>query len=997
VTISSPKSEINLERWFPFDLDPFQLDAIAALDAGKSVVVCAPTGSGKTLIGEYAIRRALAANEARPDEDAPIHRVFYTTPLKALSNQKLRDFREQFGDENVGLLTGDISINRDAPILVMTTEIFRNMLYGTPIGQVGTSVEGVDAVVLDECHYMNDSQRGTVWEESIIYCPPNIQLVALSATIENSGQLTDWISEVHGPTELIYSDYRPVPLEFHFCDTNRMVKLLNDQSTAINPALKRRKSRRNRSGERTRRPDAPTVASVVLRLADADMLPAIFFIFSRRGCDRAVKDMGNISLVTPVEAQEIERRVKDFLERNPEAQRESQMDALHRGIAAHHAGILPAWKVLVEELFQAGLIRVVFATETLAAGINMPARTTVISGLSKRTDNGHRLLNASEFLQMAGRAGRRGMDVRGHVVTVQTRFEGAEEAAQLATASPDPLVSQFTPSYGMVLNLLQIHTLEESRELIERSFGQYLATLHLKPQYQGIRDIEAELERQQSQLGAVDEEAMLEFEKLNGWLKEERRLLKILQQQSMDIQSKDLLTALPFAIAGTILTLKGKNIPVSDPMPSVLIAKTHGSGQSPYLVCLSRDNRWHVVTVHDVVSLHAEIPRLVEADTLEAPGEMPLKPGQTRSGTPETEAIALQIPAIDPVEEMAPEVREQLQKVEELEQRVAEHPVNQQGGSQFLKRYHRVQRLQDELGDRQTKLKKHTQRYWQEFLKLVEILKEFDCLQEPNENGRILPTERGEIAAAIRGDNELWLGLALESGELDHLEPAQFAAVCAALSTEVSRPDVWTDYELSPQVEEALEGLQPIRRRLNRLQMQYQVTVPVWMEYDFVALVERWVDSANDELLELDEEVAAAALAGTEFEDRRSSPSPDSPISDISAQGEPAQDEPAQDEFEAEEAEEAEEELNEKDGDQDEPEEEWSEEDLAILRTDAKIWRELCASTSLDDGDIVRVLRRTLDFLAQIPHVPHLPHKLKGTAIAAIRDINRFPVSETNK
>lgn len=977
VTISSPNSDTNLKRWFPFELDPFQLGAIAALDAGKSVVVCAPTGSGKTLIGEYAIRRALAANEAHPDQSAPSHRVFYTTPLKALSNQKLRDFREQFGEENVGLLTGDISINRDAPILVMTTEIFRNMLYGTPIGQVGTSVEGVDVVVLDECHYMNDSQRGTVWEESIIYCPPNIQLVALSATIDNSGQLTDWIADVHGPTELIYSDYRPVPLEFHFCDANRMVKLLNDQGTAINPALKRRKPRRSSRSGRPRRPDAPTVASVVLRLAEADMLPAIFFIFSRRGCDRAVKDMGNISLVTPAEAEDIERRVTAFLERNPEAQRANQMDALHRGIAAHHAGILPVWKVLVEELFQAGLIKVVFATETLAAGINMPARTTVISGLSKRTDNGHRLLTASEFLQMAGRAGRRGMDVRGHVVTVQTRFEGAEEAAQLATASADPLVSQFTPSYGMVLNLLQIHTLEESRDLIERSFGQYLATLHLKPQYQGIRDLEAELQRQQNQLGAMNEAALLEFEKLNGWLKEERRLLKILQQQAMEIQAKDLLTALPFAIAGTILTLKGKHVPVAEPLPSVLITKTHGSGQFPYLICLSRDNRWHVATVHDVVSLHAEIPRITEADTLEPPSEMPLKLGQTRSGNAKTEAIAQQIPAIDPVEEMAPEVREQLQKVEDLEQQIAAHPINQgdQGGAQFLKRYHRVQRLQDELSDRQTKFRKHTQRYWQEFLKLVEVLKEFDCLQAPNENGRILPTERGEIAAAIRGDNELWLGLALESGELDHLEPSQFAAVCAALSTEVSRPDIWTDYDLSPQVEEALEGLQPTRRRLNRLQMRHQVNVPVWMEYDFVALVERWVESANDELLELDTTATNTAPPDSTSTNQPATNPSKAVVEDgldADARGEQDRDEEGTDE-------------------------EWSQEDLAILKTDAKIWRELCASTSLDEGDIVRVLRRTLDFLAQIPHVPYLPNRLKETAIAAIRDINRFPVSESNK
>jgi superfamily II RNA helicase len=227
VNVSTTSVDLDLKNLFPFELDEFQQQAIAALNASRSVVVCAPTGSGKTLIGEYTIFRALTRGG----------RVFYTTPLKALSNQKLRDFREQFGAEQVGLLTGDISINRDAPILVMTTEIFRNMLYGTPIGEVGTSLVGVEAVVLDECHYMNDRQRGTVWEESIIYCPPDIQLVALSATVANSDQLTDWLNLVHGPTELIYSDFRPVPLQFYFGNPKGLFPLLDPNQNQLNSAL----------------------------------------------------------------------------------------------------------------------------------------------------------------------------------------------------------------------------------------------------------------------------------------------------------------------------------------------------------------------------------------------------------------------------------------------------------------------------------------------------------------------------------------------------------------------------------------------------------------------------------------------------------------------------------------------------------------------------------------------------------------------------------------
>ncbi|MBD2057339.1 RNA helicase [Oculatella sp. FACHB-28] len=872
--------ELDLETLFPFELDDFQKQAIVALNEGRSVVVCAPTGSGKTLIGEYAIHRALEQGK----------RVFYTTPLKALSNQKLRDFRDRFGAEQVGLLTGDVSVNRDAPIVVMTTEIFRNMLYGTPIGEVGVSLTHVEAVVLDECHYMNDRQRGTVWEESVIYCPPEVQLVALSATVANSDQLTDWIDRVHGPTELIYSDFRPVPLQFHFCNPKGLFPLLNRNQKSINPNLKHRGKQRGRQ-------DTPSLAYVVSQLQQRDMLPAIYFIFSRKGCDAAVNELQQMSLVNEAEAQALKTQIDSFLHRNPEAGRSGQIEPLYRGIAAHHAGILPAWKGLVEELFQQGLIKVVFATETLAAGINMPARTTVISSLSKRTDRGHRLLNASEFLQMAGRAGRRGMDELGHVVTVQTRFEGASEAAYLATSGADPLISQFTPSYGMVLNLLQTHTLGEAKDLIERSFGQYLATLHLKPQQQAIADLFAELEHHQAQLAAFDSTLLANYEKLQERLKEERRLLKILQQQAQEVQASELGTALSFAIAGTVLSLKGKHVPVSSPLPAVLVTKVPGAGQFPYLVCLGKDNRWYVVTVADVVRLHGEFPRLAGVDHLNPPAEMPPKPGQSRSGNEETEAIATKIPQPPSMLDVAPEIQAQLERVQMVEAQIQSHPAQEWGNpTALLKRQHRIERIQDEIGDRQGKLGKQSQRYWQEFLSLLEILRHFGCVEE------VTPTPMGQVAAAIRGDNELWLGLALASGELDDLDPHHLATACAALVTEVSRPDNWIRYDLSPTVEEALSGLRGIRRQLFQLQRRYQIALPVWLELEWIALVEQWA-------------------LGVE-------------------------------------------------------------------------WAELCTNTSLDEGDIVRIFRRTLDFLSQIPHVPHLPSALRANANRAIQLIDRFPVNE---
>jgi superfamily II RNA helicase len=902
------RPELDLKTIFPFELDNFQREAIAALDAGKSVVVCAPTGSGKTLIGEYAIHQALDRGR----------RVFYTTPLKALSNQKLRDFRSQFGDDNVGLLTGDISVNRDAPILVMTTEIFRNMLYGTPIGEVGTSLTGVETVVLDECHYMNDRQRGTVWEESIIYCSSEIQLLALSATVANSEQLTDWINKVHGPTELVYSDFRPVPLQFHFANQKGIFPLLDETGKRANVRLVPKK--KQQKVERGSIP-TPSLTDVLARLDDRDMLPAIYFIFSRRGCDQAVAEVGNFSLVNEAETAELKRIIDDFLQRNPEAERFGQKEALLKGIAAHHAGILPAWKGLVEELFGRGLIKVVFATETLAAGINMPARTTVISTLSKRTDKGHRLLNASEFLQMAGRAGRRGMDELGHVVAVQTRFEGAKEASYLATAKADPLASQFTPSYGMVLNLLQTHTLDEAQELVERSFGQYLSTLYLQPQ-------QAELDRLQTELAVLEEslaaggnvstleKELAHYEKLQGRLKEDKRLLKTLLQQAEEARFKEMSVAVAFAVLGTVLSLKGKHVPTAKrshttPVPAVLVAKIAGSGQAPNLVCLGKDNRWYVVAISDVATLHAELPRLSVADTLNPPSEMPLRLGQCRLGTEETASIAASIPQL-PAPEPSPEAIEQQQKIAALEAQLEIHPVLQWGNpGTLLKRQRRREELKKEIRKSEQDLEKQRARYWEQFLNLIDILLNFGCLERvvsananrDDSSDRLVPTILGQACAAIRGDNELWLGLSLMSAEFDELDPHHLAAACAALVTEVSRPDSWTHYSLSPEVLAPLDNLQKgLRRRLFQVQYRHEAAIPIWLERDLVTLVEQWA-------------------LGVE-------------------------------------------------------------------------WLELISHTSLDEGDVVRILRRTLDFLSQIPHVPHVSDSLRRNACRAMQLIDRFPVNE---
>lgn len=454
---------------FPFELDDFQKEACEYITNGKSVVVCAPTGAGKTVIAQHAIHKALEHGT----------RIFYTTPLKALSNQKFYDFSEKYGQDKVGLLTGDTSINRGAQIVVMTTEVFRNMLYGTNFGAVADNLKDVRYVVLDEVHYMNDEQRGTVWEESLIYCPTNVQIIALSATVANADELTAWINTVHSETKLVDTDFRPVPLKFFYFDSSQPDKIL-PLFTPTGQLNKKIKPEKRVWGSKKKKQHS-FVKDIVRNLAEKDMLPAIYFTFSRKKCDEQMEQCANLELVTRGEQAQIRQFIDEYIAENPHLYNNKHIEYLLQGVASHHAGLLPAWKNLVEKLFQKGLIKVVFATETLAAGINMPARSTVISSTSKRTDSGHRMLTASEFLQMSGRAGRRGMDEVGYVTIVGTMFQSPEEVAELVLSDANPLESRFSPSYSMVLNLLQRFSLEEAKELILKSFGYFSSGSRLQP------------------------------------------------------------------------------------------------------------------------------------------------------------------------------------------------------------------------------------------------------------------------------------------------------------------------------------------------------------------------------------------------------------------------------------------------------------------------------------------------------------------------------------
>ncbi len=464
---------------YDFDFDGFQVAACGALGAGSGVLVAAPTGSGKTVIGEYAVHLALAQGR----------KCFYTTPIKALSNQKYADLVRRYDSRTVGLLTGDNSINGDAPVVVMTTEVLRNMLYTG-----SAALSGLGYVVLDEVHYLADRSRGAVWEEVIIHLPESVRVVALSATVSNAEEFGEWLDQVRGGTAVIVDEHRPVPLWQHVLAGNRLYDLFtDDEHTRVNPELLRvaqrdtwieRKApaRPGRGGRRPRRFASAYRPDVISRLDASGLLPAITFIFSRAGCNAAVEQclIAGLRLTTPEEAELIqqvaERRIADIPPEDLTVLGYGEwLAGLRRGIAAHHAGMLPAFKEVVEELFAAGLVRAVFATETLALGINMPARTVVIEKLDKWNGETHANLTAGEYTQLTGRAGRRGIDVEGHAVVLWQPGMDPGAVAGLASTRTYPLNSSFRPSYNMAVNLTGWAGRARASTLLESSFAQFQA------------------------------------------------------------------------------------------------------------------------------------------------------------------------------------------------------------------------------------------------------------------------------------------------------------------------------------------------------------------------------------------------------------------------------------------------------------------------------------------------------------------------------------------
>ena len=500
---------------FDFGFDDFQIQACHAVEDGKGVLVAAPTGAGKTVVGEFAAFSALSQGK----------KCFYTTPIKALSNQKYFEFVERFGEDRVGLLTGDTNINAEAEVLVMTTEVLRNMLYAN-----SSTLSNLGSVVMDEVHYLADKFRGAVWEEVLIHLMESVQVISLSATVSNAEEFGEWLGEVRGSTEVIVSEVRPIPLYQHVLIGNRLIDLFSEPGK-VNPetlGLEREALRRVRGprGRRDRFGDSEsrlTRADIIDKLQRENLLPAITFIFSRAGCDGAVKQClhAGIKLTSAEERLEIVNTAARYTQNLAEEDLDvlgyrEWLLALERGIAAHHAGLLPSFKGAVEDLFKRGLVKAVFATETLALGINMPARTVVLEKLTKWNGEAHVSITPGEYTQLTGRAGRRGIDIEGNAVVQWSPTVDSATAAGLASTRTYPLRSSFTPTYNMSINLISRFGRERARGSLESSFAQFQAdraVVGLVRQIRKNESLAAELtESAQCHLGDFGEYSHLRIE-----------------------------------------------------------------------------------------------------------------------------------------------------------------------------------------------------------------------------------------------------------------------------------------------------------------------------------------------------------------------------------------------------------------------------------------------------------------------------------------------------
>ncbi len=760
----------RFQQRYPFALDDFQVRAIQALDADESVLVAAPTGSGKTVVAEFAVERALSRRR----------KAFYTTPLKALSNQKFGDFIARYGSARVGLLTGDNSINSEAPVVVMTTEVLRNMLYeGSP------TLDGLECVVLDEVHYLQDPYRGAVWEEVLIHLPLSVAVVCLSATVSNAEEFGEWIGALRGPTRVVIEERRPVPLrnlylvgrELHDMHVehdghlipNPYLISMSQRETRVREWKPRAGGRYGRSQlarmerprEGHRRFYVPRREEAVEVLDHEGMLPAIYFVFSRAGCDASVRYLmgSGIRLTSKEEAERI-LEVADHQAAWIDDEELATLgyyefrEALAAGIAAHHAGMLPVFKETVERLFQAGLVKVVFATETLSLGINMPAKTVVIEDLWKFSGERHELLTPGEYTQFTGRAGRRGIDEVGYAVVLYQKQVPFERVAGLASTRTYELRSSFRPSYNMAVNLVSNYTREEARHLLNSSFAQFLAD-------RGVVTLERQLERDRAYLDgyrarvSCDRGDFAEYWRLREQAERIREDARRSGERHREDEAKTALASLR----------PGDVIFVPSPRRQAL-AVVMGSREGRPTV-LTQERRYFRLSARDFDEPPRPVARIDLPRSGSARSARVRRDLAARLATLGVRPSRARLPRRDPAA---------ARKATELERQAARHPCHACPDRPEHERWAaRASKLEKEVAALERRIRSRTETLGRQFDRVLAVLHELGYVR-----GFSL-TEKGNVLRRIYGEGDILVVEALSDGLFAGLSPSELAALVSAL------------------------------------------------------------------------------------------------------------------------------------------------------------------------------------------------------------------------
>ncbi|MCW1958216.1 MAG: RNA helicase [Mycobacterium sp.] len=846
-----------------FRLDPFQIRACEALERGHGVLVCAPTGAGKTVVGEFAVHLALQAGQ----------KCFYTTPIKALSNQKHSDLVRRYGPERIGLLTGDQSINGDAPVVVMTTEVLRNMLYAG-----SDALQGLSYVVMDEVHFLADRMRGAVWEEVILHLPEDVRLVSLSATVSNAEEFGGWIKTVRGDTTVVVDEHRPVPLWQHMLVGKRLFDLFDYSATAgksprVDPELVRHIANRREAdrladwGARRRgrrdggRPGGPGLhrppsrPDVIATLDREGLLPAITFIFSRAGCDGAVKQClrSPMRLTTEEDrvriAEVIDRRCGDLADADLAVLGYYEWrEGLLRGLAAHHAGMLPIFRHTVEELFTAGLIKAVFATETLALGINMPARTVVLEKLVKFNGEQHMPLTPGEYTQLTGRAGRRGIDVEGHAVVIWNPHDSTAEPTEiagLASTRTFPLRSSFAPSYNMTINLVSQLSPAAARQLLERSFAQYQADRSVVGLVRGVERGERMLDEVAADMGwdrktSSVEPAVLDYARLRAKIGERERAASRSSRLQRRRAANDALATLRRGDIINITNGRRGGLAVvlepardtDDPRPLVLTESRWAGRISSADYPTSAAPLGSMSLPKRVEHRQPRVRRDLASALLSAAEGLRVPSARRRRGS-EEEAEA------DP---------ELLALREQMRRHPAHRKADREAAVRVAERYLRVERDNEQI---RGKVNAATNSLARTFDRIVGLLTERGFIAGPDGQGGADPTvtDDGRLLARIYSESDLLVAECLRSGVWKGLQAAELAAVLSAMVFETRGGDgpapVHAIDMPTPAVRRALAETRRLSDALRSDEHRHRLNPSRQPDEGFVPAVYRWATTGN--------------------------------------------------------------------------------------------------------------------------------------------------------